>query len=127
MDWGFCDSRGNISKVPTNFQLDGVGNIVQRNGGVNPKACQVCKEEFKSEIKKKELTTSYPSYVCNTCDFHSAEPDKAFDHKLETDHKISKKSKVRVAGYENISTGKQAHIKFTDNDCIITCGECAGI
>ena len=120
MKWTFL-------KGVTNMQVDTVGNIVQKAGGVIPKACQKCKKEFTGKIESVPIKQKVPFYKCTDCEFISSSGDAAFDHKILTDHKLSKIVKDRIVGTENKIIGNFAKISKTKNDVIILCDDCYGI
>jgi len=110
-------------------QIDKVGNIYQKSGGVKPKACQKCKKEFNAKVKSTPITQSVPYYKCD-CDFKTSDPTEAFDHKLTTDHTISRTAKSRIVNYINTLEGLKANITKTYTkdevtDVIILCDKCA--
>lgn len=87
-------------------QIDGVGNVYQKAGGVIPKACQKCKKEFNNPIESIPLKQSIPLYECTKCSFKNNGAPGAMEHMLdEPTHKIIKKSEERIVGYQNIITG----------------------
>jgi hypothetical protein len=106
-------------------QIDEAGNILQIGGGVVPKACQKCKQEFISEIVKTELKQPVSIYKCGECSFKSSAGDAAYDHKLETSHNIKKTQKDKIVGYENKIQGVTANITKADDNVIILCGACS--
>ena len=124
MDWKFCDISGNLSENPTWYQIDTVGNIVQRMGGIVPKACQKCKEPFKSENKDIPIKKSRKVYKCQECDFINTSAEAAFDHKLEKDHKFKKESVDVITNVKRISVGIIPRITKTEDDVIILCNNC---
>ena len=127
MKWQYCNSKGVISSRPEGFQIDTVGNIVQESGGVNPKACQKCKVEFKSKPIQKPIKQDISIYKCRNCDFESSNPNDVLDHKLEKEnHKIKKKKKERIVGYNTILEGTLSQITKTDDDIEILCSGCYG-
>ncbi len=119
MNW---TTKENTLKVE--YQEDEVGNILQRAGGVRPKACQKCKKQFKSEYSKKEINQKIGYYVCTECNFSNSDSTSGLDHMIGTSHKLIKKSKDKIMGYETILTGSKAHITKTDDDVLILCGDC---
>ncbi len=130
MKWEFVEKEIKVGKRKTikvkdpNKQIDTVGNIVQKQGAIQPKACQKCKKEFTSKIESKPITQSVPFYKCENCEFENAGGDAALDHKITTDHKIKKITKDRLAKVDKIITGRIAHIKKTKTDVKILCGDC---
>jgi len=121
MEWEIITKNGR----PTDEQIDTVGNIYQKSGGVIPKACQKCKEEFKSEVRDDALTQPVPGYKCESCTFESAAGDSALDHKLEhIDHNIKKIRKERIVSIERHLFGRMSYIEKTQNDVIILCEKC---
>lgn len=124
MNWQFVDSYGNISKEPTKFQIDSVGNIIQLSGAVKAIACQDCKKKFDYTQIKKEKIQKVPIYECENCDFKNASGDAAFDHKITSDHKIKKTFADRIVGFVNKIKGPIAIINKTDNDVNILCDKC---
>lgn len=127
MKWKYCDITGKISKSSTSFQVDSVGNIFQQSGGVKPKTCQKCGIKFKSKIKESKIIQKVPVYECTKCNFKNTSGSTAYDHKIETDHKIEKIFEDRIAGEIRTITGNVAHIKKTKTDVNILCGNCYGI
>jgi len=128
MDWSWCNIRGEVSDIPTNFQKDIVGNIVQKRGGVKPKACQICKKEFKKEIEIKPVVEKVPMYECS-CTWKNASGEAAFDHYLTNkDHKLTKTTKERVVRKEKTIKGDTPVIKILDKeenlDYKILCNNC---
>ena len=67
-------------------QIDTVGNVYQKGGGVIPKACQKCKKEFKSEIIETPVTQKVPYFKCKDCGFENAGSNAALDHLILTKH-----------------------------------------
>lgn len=126
MEWKFCNLKGKISKDPTSFQIDEVGNIYQKSGAVVPKACQKCKKVFKSEIKKQPKIQKVPIYECISCKKKFVAPHLALDHKIETDHKLKKTQKDKVVGEEKIVIGSLSQITKTEDDILILCSDCNG-
>lgn len=120
MEWSFIEDKPHL-------QIDEVGNIVQINGGVQPKACQKCKNEFKSKIKENPKKQIVPFYKCEDCDFENGGAPAVMDHKFETDHKIKKISKDRIVSIERTIEGSVAHISKTKDDVIILCDKCNAI
>lgn len=109
-------------------QIDEVGNIYQKSGGVVPKACQKCKKEFTAKIKSTPITQDIPLYICS-CNYETGDPTEAFDHKLLTSHSIKRTVKSRIVTNVNILEGQKANIKeiYTDDkvsDVIILCDAC---
>lgn len=120
MKWKFIEGEPNL-------QIDTVGNIIQMSGGVIPKACQKCKTKFNYTVTKVPRTQQVPIYACLDCSFKNSGGSAAFDHKIETDHKIKKISKSRVVSVDKKILGSTAHITKTKNDIKILCGKCHGI
>lgn len=119
------DDKGTKVIVETPEQIDEVGNIYQKSGAVIPKACQNCKEDFKSEIKDFPITQDVPIYTCNDCDFEGVSGDSALSHIIEyPDHKLNKSIKERVIGIDKKAIGSVARIKKTEDDIIILCDKC---
>lgn len=115
--WKFIDEG--------NAQEDEVGNIVQKAGGVVPKACQHCKKHFQSKVVQKEIKQDIPSYKCNLCNFEGNTGDQAFGHTIDQPtHKISRTTKSRLVGYENTLEGRLSYVTKTKDDVLILCGEC---
>lgn len=124
MEWVYQEING---KPNYNKQVDTVGNVLQVNGGIEPKACQKCKSEFKSPIVETPLEQNVPSYNCEECEFKNSGASEALDHKLETSHKIKKGLTKRIVGHERkIDFSKLSHVERTKDDCIILCGDCFG-
>ena len=108
-----------------NAQEDTVGNILQIGGGIVPKACQKCKKKFESKVVKEEIKQDVPSFKCDTCDFDGNSGDQAFVHTLDfPKHKISRKTKSRIVGYNSVLEGRLSYITKTKNDVVILCGDC---
>lgn len=124
MDWKYVTLKNADSKIPTAFQKDTAGNIVQQNGGVKPVSCQKCKIKFKLEMVEIPLEQKVPLYICQDCDFKIHSPEQAFDHKLETEHKIKKTIKIRIVGHNKILKGEMPHITKIKNDVLILCAKC---
>jgi len=118
------NDKGLIVVVETDEQIDEVGNIYQRSGGVIPKACQKCKTEFKSTIKIVPQTQKVPIYFCEECDFSNAGTSIALDHKIDTNHKLKKSFKDRIVSYSNIIEGSFPKITQLKDDCLILCQKC---
>lgn len=118
------DDKGTTKIIETPEQMDTVGNIYQKSGGVIPKACQKCKKEFNAVIKEEPIIQQVPIYKCKECDFENDSGDATLDHKILTDHKIKKISKSRLVSYKRTLEGLKANIRPTKNDCIILCDEC---
>jgi len=109
-------------------QIDEVGNIYQHAGAVIPKACQKCNNEFNAKVKSTPITQKVPNYKCS-CDFKTGDPTEAFDHKLATDHTITRSSETRTVTYINTLEGLKANVRklYKDNkvsDVIILCDKC---
>lgn len=129
MEWKIITKKvknnGQTIIVETDEQVDEVGNIYQKQGGVIPKACQKCKKEFKSSIEDFPITQKVPFYSCSECKFENASGDAALDHKLENvKHNIKKITKNRVISIEKRIVGIISYITQTDNNCIILCQRC---
>jgi len=121
MEWEILEKNGR----PTDEQVDTVGNIYQKTGGVIPKACQKCKTEFHSEVKEIPLTQPVPGYKCESCTFESSAGDAALDHKLEhIDHNIKKIRKERIVSIERHLVGTLSYIEKTQSDILILCAKC---
>lgn len=135
MNWSWVEKevlvgtkkKEKLTKVKDyNQQVDEVGNILQKGGGVKPKACQNCKVEFNSKVELFKKTTKVPFYKCDECDMEFGSSEGALDHKIQTNHKLKKELKEKVVGLEKKVTGKIAKIQKTDDDCLILCGDCFG-
>jgi len=114
---------------PTDKQIDEVGNIYQKGGGVNPKACQKCHQDFNAPTKKIALKQNVPFYRCNDCEFKNHGSTAAMHHMLSSKHKIIKESKEKIVGYENIIVGAKAMIDkvFKNGEVVdvnILCADC---
>jgi len=121
------DTKGQIVVVETPEQIDEVGNIYQKQGGVIPKACQKCKKEFKSEVKEFPIKQKVPYYKCKDCDFENAGGDVALDHKIQNiDHNIKKITKDRIVGVDRKIIGIVSYVTKTKDDVLILCGDCNG-
>ncbi len=114
------------NKLKAEYQEDEVGNILQRAGGVQPKACQKCKKKFESKITKQEIKQNVSYYACKECNFTSGNSDGGLDHMIETSHKLTKKRKNKIVGYDNIVSGVISYITKTEDDVLILCGDCNG-
>ena len=127
-DWKLITENDNGLEVQTENQIDEVGNIYQRAGGVIPKACQKCKTEFNAKIKSTPLTQTVGMYTCS-CKFKTGDPTEAFDHQLATDHVLKKDVKHKTVSYINILEGLKANIRKVSKDSevidiIILCDNC---
>jgi len=91
--------------VALDKQVDDLGNVYQKSGGVNPKACQKCKKEFISEIVNVEKVTKVPWYNCEDCNFNSPSGDASLEHMWMTKHKIKKATKDHVSSIDHKITG----------------------
>jgi hypothetical protein len=117
MNWKFIDNG--------NAQEDEVGNILQKSGGVVPKACQSCKVIFTSDVVRKEIKQKIPSYNCDNCNFDGNTGDQAFGHTIDQPtHKISRTTKSRIVGYKNTIEGILSYVTKTEDDVKILCGKC---
>lgn len=114
-------------RISPNRQIDEVGNIVQIHGAVQPKACQKCEKKFDEKPTVVDKKQYVPIYKCTECKFYNAGGDAAFDHKITSDHKITKTVKEMVVGKDKKILGSVARIIKTKNDVIILCGGCFGI
>ncbi len=118
------------NKRSTDQQIDDVGNIYQKSGGVVPKACQKCHQEFDAPTKQIPLKQTVPDFSCVDCDFKSTGAVGAIIHFQEhPDHKISKKSVEKTVGYENIIIGPKVMVEkiYKDNEVVdvnILCSNC---
>lgn len=117
--------------IHSEMQIDDVGNIYQKQGGVNPKACQKCKTVFKTETKKEPIIKPVTEYKCGDCEYHNFGADGAFTHMMDTKHNINKKITDKIVNYRIISTGNKPNIrKITDEktkevtDVTILCDDC---
>jgi len=116
-EWNWCDRKGQPSKHDVGFQMDEVGNILQRTGAVKTKACQKCKKEFNPLTESVPITQKVPFYKCEDCNFENAGGEAALDHKLtNSQHHIKKTSKDRIVTYKNIIKGNKANITKIDDD-----------
>jgi len=117
-------------KHPTDQQIDEVGNIFQKSGGVNPKACQKCHQEFDAPTRRIPLKQTVPDFSCVDCSFKSTGAVGAIMHFQEhPDHKISQKSTEKIVGYENIIVGAKVMVDkvYEDGkvvDVNILCADC---
>lgn len=117
---------GQILTIETPEQIDKVGNIYQKNGGVIPKACQKCKKKFTGKFKTFPVTEAVPYYKCKDCNFENAGGDSALEHKLEKiDHSIKKITKDRIVTVEKKIVGSIARITKLEDDVIILCDVCS--
>lgn len=107
--------------INARMQEDTLGNQYQIDGGCTPKACQVCKKKFKSEIKKFEIKQDVPSYECRSCKFITPSADQALSHEHND---IDSKLVNTVVGHENKIIGSVAHIVKTSDDVKIYCEKC---
>ena len=120
------DDKGLIVIIDTDEQIDKVGNIYQKSGAIIPKACQNCKQKFKSEIKEFPITQKVPFYKCNDCDFENASGDATLEHKITNmNHNIKKITKDRIVGVDKKIIGIIPRITKTDDDVIILCDDCS--
>ena len=130
MDWEIITkeikgNKGQIVVIETNEQIDEVGNIYQRSGGVIPKACQKCKKEFDAILKDEPVKQEVPFYKCKNCDFENSSPIKALDHKLlKENHKIKKTKKERIIDIKTCLVGRKANIRILEDDVLILCDDC---
>lgn len=124
MNWKYVTIKGIDSNTPTDFQMDTVGNIVQAEGGVKAVACQKCEKKFDYKAESKERIQHVPIFTCSDCNFNNASGDMAFEHKITTDHNITKTTKPRIVAIDRKLTGSIAHIEKTNDDTIIICGDC---
>jgi hypothetical protein len=114
-----------LNKFKAEYQEDESGNILQRGGGVQPKACQNCSFIFdvKPTLKPKERKVQ--NYTCGDCDFENIGVNVALEHKmLNSDHKIIIKEETKIIGYNKIIEGNVPVIKKIENDVIIICSDC---
>ena len=119
------DDRGLIVVVETDEQIDTVGNIYQKGGGVIPKACQKCEKEFDAILKQEPIKQEVPFYKCKDCDFKDPSANKALDHKLlEENHKLKKTKEERIVGFKTQLVGRKANIIISENDVLILCNDC---
>ncbi len=117
----------NWKSINNNSQEDEVGNVLQIGGGVVPKACQKCKKKFESKVVKEEIKQDVPSFKCGNCSFDGNSGDQAFVHTLDQPtHKISRKIKSRIVGYNNTLEGRLSYVTKTNDNVIILCGDCLG-
>ena len=124
MKWEWIDSNNKISNVPTNKQIDTLGNILQINGAVQPVACQKCTNKFDSIYEKIPIIEKIFFYKCKDCDFSNSSGDKTLEHKIEQEHIIEKISSDRIIGYEKKLKGIKSNIQFIDDDVVILCNNC---
>jgi len=114
-----------IDELP--FQEDEQGNIYQKRGGVQAKACQKCGVELGGTVKDYPLIQKYPLYKCTVCDYKKPGADNALDHiALNKEHTMSKVGEERIVGHKRISEGNIAQVTITEDDVIIRCPKCAG-
>lgn len=110
------------------WKQDEAGNLLQPAGGIVPKACQHCGEEFNAPVKETKIIQNAPLYKCNSCGFENTSADPAWDHEKQFEslnHKVRKVSIERVAGFERRITGKIARISFSEiGDAKVLCDDC---
>jgi len=124
MEWKFIDKYGKNSTIPTSRQIDTVGNVMQINGAVQPYACQKCNKVFSGKVEAEPIEQNMPLYKCNDCDFESNTGDKAFDHMLESEHKLNKTTTKRIVGVNITLKGDLSHIIKENDDVLILCEDC---
>lgn len=111
--------------VSKGFQKDEKGNILQAGGGIIPKACQNCGNEFIENQQQDELRQEINLFVCDTCKFETLVSEEALKHTIkEIDHKLKIKEDTRIVGYKTTLTGNIAIVTKTKNDVIILCRDC---
>ena len=120
------------SKKHSYQQIDEVGNIFQKRGGVQSKACQVCKAVFKATTKKVPIKQFRDSYKCKDCEFKSTNKETVLDHLLTTTHKFDRSREEHIVGYNTTLEGilsKITLIKTKDvvTDVEILCEKCYDI
>ncbi len=118
------------NKRPTDKQIDELGNIYQKAGGVNPKACQKCHQVFNAPTERIPLKQTVPDFSCTDCNDKIDGAVSAIIHFQEhSDHKISKKSTEKIVGYENIIVGPKVMVDkiYKDGEVVdvnILCSNC---
>ena len=123
--WHWCDRKGESSKDDVGFQMDEVGNILQRTGAIKTKACQKCKTKFKSKQVTQEIIKDVPIYQCSTCKQSNPSGEWAFNHTLEyKDHILKRTTQQKVIGVNVTLEGNIAQIYQSKNDVSILCEKC---
>jgi len=140
MKWKFMEKtiqikkKGKIVKTKVKIkdkQIDEVGNVLQKNGGIEPKACQKCKKKFVQKITSVEKKSKIPTYKCTECNFIKPSPDQALDHMIITKHTLKKSTIDVITGIDRIIKGKLIpHIKFIKKgskiiEVLILCRGCS--
>jgi len=119
------DDKGQVVIVETPEQIDSVGNIYQKTGGVLPKACQKCKKKFNSKIEELPITQDVGYFQCNDCEFGNGSGEAMLMHlQIKTKHSFKRTIVKRVVKTERISTGRTPYITKLEDDVLILCGEC---
>ena len=122
MKWKFIEIDG---VVDNERQIDELGNIYQKTGGVNPVACQKCKKKFNAKPEQEKIEEDMPLYKCKNCKFEGNTGDQAFDHTLEKkNHLIKKTTTKRLVGYNTILKGIKPRITITEEEVVIVCDKC---
>ncbi len=125
MNWSYCTPEGKIiDKNLHNLQVDEVGNILTKTGGLRVKACQECKNEFIPKTFKDEMRQDVNGFKCKECEFETLNSPDALTHLLkEKTHDFDVKTESRVVGY-NITLHDYAIIEKKDDDYTILCKSC---
>jgi predicted RNA-binding Zn-ribbon protein involved in translation (DUF1610 family) len=121
------DDRGQPKEITISkgYQKDTKGNRLQQGGGIIPKACQNCGDEFNAVIQQDELKQEINMYACENCEFKDARPDQGVLHSTQNPtHKLKVVVEERVVGYKNTLQGSLAVITKTEDDMIILCRNC---
>jgi len=106
-------------------QIDTVGNIYQKQGGVIPKACQKCKKKFDSKVKEIPIFKYVVSFSCKDCKLNSGIGQEIMEHNIEhPKHKLKKIKTKRLVQVEKQLVGNKSNIEKTKDDVIILCDEC---
>jgi len=130
MDWELRtiqvkDPNGQIITRQTDEQIDKVGNVYQKAGGVIPKACQNCEVEFEAKLVNQNIVKDVPVYQCSTCKQSNPSGEWAFNHTLEyKDHVLKRIIQKKIVGVNITLKGNVAQIHKLKNDIIILCEKC---
>ena len=118
--WNLLTKIIKDKQIELDQQIDDVGNIYQKSGGVIPKACQKCKKPFDAKVNRVPLKQKIPFYKCEDCKYETGDPTEAFDHKVVLEHNISRKGKYRIIRWDNTLDGQKANVKEVfDNDSLV--------
>ena len=67
--WNLLTKIIKDKQIELDQQIDDVGNIYQKSGGVIPKACQKCKKPFDAKVNKVPLKQKIPFYKYEDCKY----------------------------------------------------------